>query len=87
MPHDRITGEIEPVPEPEMGRPDDYPPFGDADVNPSAHSQIWIQDAGMSGGSRTQLELPRGAHRFFGANFHGYDYDHVDHAASTMKTR
>lgn len=84
VPRDRITGELEPVPDPKVGRPGDYPPFGDADIDPSAYGQIWIQAIRLSGGSRTQLELPRGAHRFFGADFRGYDYERVDHIAEPI---
>jgi hypothetical protein len=40
--------------------------------------------AGLQGGARTQLELPRGAHRFFGATYEGYDYRRVDHIAEPV---
>lgn len=46
--------------------------FGDVSIDPSQHGQMWVQSLGMSGGSHTQLELPRGAHRFFRAS--GVDY-------------
>jgi hypothetical protein len=38
----------------------------EAGVDPTAYQHFWVQCGTMSGGSRNQLELPRGAHRFFG---------------------
>jgi hypothetical protein len=35
---------------------------------------MWIQGEALQGGSRNQLELPRGAHRFFAYVFDQYDY-------------
>ena len=58
------VGEMAPVP----SRPLPaalLPPFRDAS-EPSRYGQMWVQSFEMSGGSHTQLELPRGAHRFFG---------------------
>ena len=60
--------ETESVPNPIIESDTTYPPFRDAE-NPLAHGQLWIQSYGMQGGSQTQLELPRGAHRFFGPTF------------------
>lgn len=45
--------------------------------DPASHSQLWVQSFGMSGGSQTQLELPRGAHQFFGVAQVDYGTDHV----------
>jgi HKD family nuclease len=71
--------ELEPLPTPRVGPPRRYNAFAEAHVDPVQYSQMWIQSRGLQGGARTQLELPRGSHRFFGATFHGYDYERVDH--------
>lgn len=42
-------------------------------VDPAEHDSMWIEARSLSGGSRSQLELPRGAHRFFGFAFSDYD--------------
>ncbi len=78
------TEELDPIPEPEVGRLGQYTPFGDAEIDLGAHSQMWVQSHGLQGGARTQLELPRGAHRFFGAAFEGYEFDRVDHIAEPV---
>ncbi len=78
------TEELEPVPPPQIGTLGQYTPFGDAPVDPSAFSQMWVQSRGLQGGAQTQLELPRGAHRFFGATYTGYDFTHVDHIAEPV---
>ena len=47
-------------------------------VEPHQHECFWIQAGSMtSGGSRNQLELPRGANRFFGFAYDAYDDEHV----------
>lgn len=51
--------------------------FGDTSIDISNHGRMWVQSFEMSGGSHTQLELPRGAHRFFGATIADYEVDHV----------
>jgi HKD family nuclease len=71
------TEELEPVPAPSLSPTSQYSPFADARINPSLYSQMWIQSHGLQGGARTQLELPRGAHRFFGATYRGYDSGNV----------
>ena len=43
-------------------------------LNPADYDTMWIQGEGLQGGSRNQLELPRGAHTFFGFQFNQYDY-------------
>jgi hypothetical protein len=46
-------------------------------LDPSAFDRFWVQAGAMSsGGSYNQLELPRGANRFFGYEFDGYDSPH-----------
>ncbi len=43
-------------------------------VDPAMFGAMWVQGEALQGGSANQLELPRGAHRFFGFNFNQYDY-------------
>jgi HKD family nuclease len=76
------AAELEPVPAPEIAAPGAYPLFADAD--PNSYDQMWIQSRGMQGGAGTQLELPRGAHRFFGAAYEGYEFGHVEHIAEPV---
>ena len=45
-------------------------------LNPAAYNSMWIHGEGLQGGSRNQLELPRGAHTFFGFQFDQYEYPH-----------
>lgn len=46
-------------------------------VDPSASERFWVEAGSMSsGGSGNQLELPRGANRFFGFTF--TDYNEAD---------
>jgi HKD family nuclease len=76
--------ELEPVPPPRIERPQLYDTFANAHINPQNYSQFWIQSNRLQGGARTQLELPRGSHRFFGANYSDYDYDRVEHIAEPI---
>ncbi len=41
-------------------------------LNPMDFDHLWVEAGPMSGGSRSQLELPRGANRFFDSSFSGY---------------
>ena len=41
-------------------------------IDPSAFDEMWVEVHRLQGGSGNQLELPRGAHRFFGMNFNQY---------------
>ncbi|MGV1868208.1 MULTISPECIES: hypothetical protein [unclassified Rhizobium] len=43
-------------------------------INPADFNAMWVQGEALQGGSRNQLELPRGGHRFFGFWFTQYDY-------------
>jgi hypothetical protein len=79
-----LTEELEPPPRPRIGPLTNYSPFGDVRIRPERYDEMWIQSRGLQGGARTQLELPRGAHRFFGATYQGYDYRHVDHIAEPV---
>lgn len=79
---ERAADETDPLPKPlPVGR---LAPFGDASVEVGEHSQLWVQSWGMSGGSATQLELPRGAHRFFGVATVDYEVEHVDKIAEPV---
>lgn len=44
-----------------------------AACDPAAYEYFWVDAGYLSGGSQNQLELPRGANRYFG--FHFADYD------------
>ncbi len=84
IPNEYPTGELEPVPPPPIGALRQYIPFADANIDLGAYNQMWIQSRGMQGGAGTQLELPRGAHRFFGAAYQDYDFDRVEHIAEPI---
>ena len=43
-------------------------------INPASYGAMWIQGEGLQGGSQNQLELPRGAHTFFGFRFNQYEH-------------
>lgn len=63
-------------------RPAGKPIFWDAiatgGVSPSAFTHFWVEAGSMSsGGSHNQLELPRGANRFFGFAHFTYGSTHV----------
>ena len=77
---DRAADDMQPVPQPRL-TPRPLAPFGDAPIDPSRHSQLWVQSFEMSGGSATQLELPRGTHRFFGIATVDYEMAHVNRIA------
>ncbi len=81
---DNPPPELERVPQPAIGPPRSYTPFGDADIDPADYNQMWVQSRGMQGGAGTQLELPRGSHRFFGADYEDYDFARVDHIAEPV---
>jgi hypothetical protein len=72
----------DPVPSPPVIQPRDKPVFGDVInagvIDPMAFDQLWVQAGTMpSGGSHNQLELPRGANRFFGFMHASYGDAHV----------
>ena len=58
--------------------------MADAGIDPSSYDQMWVQAHRLSGGARTQLELPRGSRRFFGPAYEGYDYEWVEHIAELL---
>ncbi len=75
-----VAREIEPVPRPRAIEPGGLELFRDAVehglVIPTDFGQFWVHVEKLQGGSGNQLELPRGAHRFFG--FHFSNYEHPD---------
>ena len=84
MPVRAPTRDLEPVPAPEIGPVRGYRAFGDMEADANTYDQMWIQSRGMQGGAGTQLELPRGTHRFFGAAYEGYDFARVEHIAEPV---
>lgn len=73
-----IAQEVERVPAPRRLDPGGLPLFRDAvergDVIPASHNGFWVHVEKLQGGSGNQLELPRGAHRFFGFHFADYEF-------------
>ena len=45
-------------------------------IDLAAHNAMWVHADALQGGSKNQLELPRGGHRFFGLDFNRYDHPH-----------
>ncbi len=87
---------VEPDPpvRPPIIRPADKPVFWDAvatgRVSPLAFAHFWVEAGSMSsGGSQNQLELPRGANRFFGFAYAAYGPAHVTigHPTLTLNGR
>jgi HKD family nuclease len=70
--------ETEPVPRPKPVLPGRLQTFRDAvasgALDPAKHRELWVQVEALQGGSGNQLELPRGAHRFFSFTFGDYDF-------------
>lgn len=57
-------------------------------LDPSQFQCMWIQAGSMtSGGSRNQLELPRGANRFFGYNYNEYAPEYVTVGQPVLNSR
>jgi HKD family nuclease len=76
----RVTADTTPT-EPEI-ETSGIPVLGDeiarGALHPQDYSHLWVEAGSMSsGGSHNQLELPRGANRFFGFNFTNYGDNHV----------
>jgi len=71
--------------------PGDLPIFKDAVeselVDFMNHDAFWVEVGGPSGGSGSQLELPRLAHKFFGYEFNDYDDEHHVIGEPTLTTR
>lgn len=69
----------------------ELPVFVDAitsgDLDPRVFDRFWVEAGTMSsGGAHNQLELPRGANRFFNNNFDDYDRPHevIDYLTLTI---
>lgn len=77
-PPPELEQEIRPVAPPESSADAGLPLFRlaieNGDINPAGYKAMWVQGEALQGGSRNQLELPRGGHRFFGYVFDNYDY-------------
>lgn len=75
-----VGTEASPVPAPAAIIVDQLPLFRTSietgAVDPAGFGAMWIQGEGLQGGSRSQLELPRGGHKFFGFHFDRYNYPH-----------
>jgi hypothetical protein len=57
----------------------------DGGVDPRDFAQFWIEAGSMSsGGSHNQLELPRGANRYFGYKFSKYENEHAEIGTPTL---
>jgi HKD family nuclease len=51
--------------------------ISDGTVKPMGFARFWVEGGSMSsGGSKNQLEIPRGGNRFFGYTFKNYDNNH-----------
>ena len=60
----------------------------DEGLAPLQFQCMWIQAGSMtSGGSRNQLELPRGANTFFGFNYNTYDPEHLTLGQPVLTSR
>lgn len=73
-------------------QPGENPVFWDAittgDVDPTTYNHFWIEAGSMSsGGSRNQLELPRGANQFFRFAHSDYEDDHITIGHPTLTIR
>lgn len=84
IPKERFPEELEPIPVPAVGPRGRYRPFREAVADPAVYNQLWVQSRGMQGGAGTQLELPRGAHRFFGATYDDYELERVNRIAEPV---
>jgi hypothetical protein len=90
----RKPAELDLTPSPPKIAPGQKPVFWDAisggGLEPTAFNQFWVEAGSMSsGGSHNQLELPRGANRFFGFRHTNYGAAHitVGHPPLTLRGR
>jgi hypothetical protein len=84
--------ELDPKPLPPAITPQDSPLFWDSvlagDILPMGFNHFWIEAGSMSsGGSHNQLELPRGANRFFGFAHTNYGDEHITIGHPTLTFR
>jgi HKD family nuclease len=79
-PPPEIGQEAQPVPPPAPVAAAALPLFrlaiANGAINPAAYAAMWVQGEDFQGGSKNQLELPRGGHRFFGFVFNQYNVTH-----------
>lgn len=70
--------EVDPLPAPDLPSRTEIPLFSEeveqGRLFPHLADQMWVEARRLEGGSGSQLELPRGAHRFFHFQFDRYDY-------------
>jgi len=70
--------EVDPLPTPNLPFREDIPLFAEeveqGRLFPQFADQMWVEARRLEGGSGSQLELPRGSHRFFQFHFDRYDY-------------
>lgn len=89
----RRPAELDRTPRPPAITPRQLPVFSDAvagGLSPITFDHFWVEAGSMSsGGSHNQLELPRGANRFFGFNHSTYGNAHVTigHPQLTLRGR
>lgn len=88
----RRAVEPDPKPRPPVIKPGDKPVFWEAittdGIPPMAFNHFWIEAGSMSsGGSHNQLELPRGANRFFGFTHTDYGEVHITIGHPTLTLR
>lgn len=80
-PPPEIRGEVESVEAPALVSASSLLLFRDAiesgSIRLQNHSTMWVQVEKLQGGSGSQLEMPRGAHSFFGFQFAGHHHQDV----------
>ena len=88
----RPSAQLDLTPPPPVIAPRQQPVFWDAfttgGVSPTTFNQFWVEAGSMSsGGSHNQLELPRGANRFFGFGHATYGAAHmtIGHPPLTLR--
>lgn len=72
---DRRTRADAPVPPSQLPSAGSLPVFAQAveqGLDPARYSSFWVEAGLVSGGARSQVELPRMANRFFGSKFDEY---------------
>ncbi|BDV36689.1 phospholipase D family protein [Methylocystis iwaonis] len=63
-----------PIPPPSNSPSDSlWEAINSATCDPAGYEYFWVDAGYLSGGSQNQLELPRGANRYFGFSFANYD--------------
>jgi hypothetical protein len=88
----RRTVEPDPKPRAPVITPGEKPVFWEAittgGISPMAFNHFWVEGGTMSsGGSHNQLELPRGANRFFGFIHSNYGEAHITIGHPTLTLR